>query len=225
MSQWERWPANRVRVELLTFPQSPQVFTPAGRMMGLRQVPVLMITRERDHGVPYTMQPGCWRDYAEALNPPGLGQMPADTLLDRLRVPVQRFVRDFGPPAFINQDHQPFDSGLWMFSRDLLALARLWTPGDNEGLSHWQGAPTPKAETEARGVIHWFHTWLADSQSAPPEGSLAELMVSEALRFTEQHLAMRRCKACDHWFAPTRSDQTYCGANCRKRFSRQQQEI
>jgi hypothetical protein len=217
MPHWERWPSNRVQLTDLTYPVLPwDLIGTSPRILTLERKPVLMIRRERPQGVRYDMQPGCWRDFAEQLNPPELAKAPASELLARVRMPLQRFVRDFGPPILIDQDQQPFDETGWYMSRDFMSLARLWAPPDQDGLSQWQGATSAKVETEASGVIHWFHTCLAHPKGARP-GSLQHFMLTEALRFTSAKLTMRLCACCNHWFTPARVDQVFCGPNCRKR--------
>jgi hypothetical protein len=224
MTSWEKWPAAEAESAVMTFPRM-SVGGDRPRI-GLQEMSVLLLHRKRDRGVPYVLSPAMaiWRDFAEALNPPDLGRSPWSGLMERLRLPMQRFTRDFGPLFYTKRDSYPFDEGLWILSRDLLALARLWSPAAAGEPSSFLGARTVKEEHEASNIIHWLHGELTDPGDRLPSGSLLHTMLTEALRFTERRLAMHRCESCLYWFAPVRSDQRYCHANCRARAFRRAQE-
>jgi hypothetical protein len=175
-----------------------------------------MVGRGRASGVTYEMRPGSWRDFAERLNPSRLNE---SKLTQSLQLPVQGFVAEFGPLVFTTPPRQPFNIGLWFASRQLLTLARLWSPPDDEGRSAFCGTAEPGLEEEAAQTIHQLHAHLGDPLVRPPAGSLLGFLLMEALRFTAQQLPMRKCGGCRQWFAPTRIDQRHCQPNCRKRWS------
>jgi hypothetical protein len=219
MAEWQRWPAASVEPFTLL---NTEIDPVTGRALRERQVPGLLIWRNRDAGVPYILSAhsACWRSYGElaALQAPAFDQSgPVLRAQPPLVSAVRRFARAYGPLVSALCVSEAFGSLAFQTASEFRALASLWGAPDADGVSRWV---VPR--NTQHGVVEWLHSWLAHDR-APPPGTLLRFMLIQALRQYDEATPHRRCLGCGDWIELTRADRRFCDPACRKAYSRQQE--
>jgi hypothetical protein len=165
---------------------------------------------------------GFWRSFAEIDQ-----SKEADVLA---------FVKRFGTIKE-RPDGRENASEWYPLQEALRSLAGAWEPPDATGLSVMVDNAkslvaivaaynnNPRARSYLKGTNLKFVPDPTDPTATLPEAqNLAAFMMASAHRGLKHGLPMRRCKFCNVWFYPTRSNALFCSASCKTQSSNQQRE-